>query len=230
MKKNNILLSHVLKQNTPSYGNRDNVIIRCNSALKNGQSSNTSTLIFTNNHIGTHIDVPRHFSDDGFCTYQIPINEYIFSSVSIIDSPCECAKIISISDIEKHIIEKSTELLLIRTGYEKYREEDKYWNDNPGLSHELAEYIRKRYPSIRCVGFDFISLSSWKYRNEGKKSHEEFLIPKQDKKPIMIIEDMSLKFINNKIESVIVAPIFIEDGNGGPVTVFANISKEYREK
>ena len=38
----------------------------------------------------------------------------------------------------------------------------------------------------------------------------------------MAIEDMSLKLIKNQINWVIVAPLFVEDGNGGAVTVFAN--------
>lgn len=222
--KNNILLSHVLTQNTPSYGNRDKVVIRSNSAIKDGQTANSSTLILTNNHIGTHIDVPKHFSDLGLCTYDISINDYVFKEVVIIDVPCDVSKLISISDIDGVVeLPKSTELLLIRTGYEQYRGEVKYWNSNPGISHQLADYIRNKCPQIRCVGFDFISLGSWCNRIEGKKSHLEFLCPSQGKKPILIIEDMSLKHVKDKINRVTVAPLFVEDGNGGPVTIIANV-------
>ena len=70
---NYILLSHIISSNTPSYGNRDSVEIRSKSSIENGETANTSTWIFSNNHIGTHIDVPKHFSNDGMKTFEISI-------------------------------------------------------------------------------------------------------------------------------------------------------------
>lgn len=223
--KNNICLSHIIKQNTPSYGNRDRIFIRTNSSIKKGESANSSCWIFSNNHVGTHIDAPNHFSELGKKTYEIPINDFIFDKVQLIDIPCHNAKLIDIEDLKRfnQLIARDTELLLIRTGYEKFREEDKYWNDNPGLTPKLADYFRTNYPDLRCVGFDFISLSSWKYREVGKKSHKAFLCPSEGAKGILIIEDMALAKVLSPMKQVIVAPLFVEDGNGGSVTVFANI-------
>jgi arylformamidase len=224
--KNNICLSHIIRQNTPAYGNRDRIFIRTNSSIKKGESANSSCWIFSNNHIGTHIDTPNHFSERGRKTYEIPINDFIFDKVQLVDISCNTARLIDIKDFSRinQLIGKDTELLLIRTGYEKFREEDKYWNNNPGLAPELADYFRTNYPNLRCVGFDFISLTSWKFREEGKESHEAFLCPANGAKGILVIEDMALANISTYINQVIVAPLFIEDGNGGAVTVFANIA------
>jgi arylformamidase len=221
---NNICLSHLITQNTPSYGNRDHVLIRSNSSVKHGETANTSTWIFSNNHIGTHIDSPYHFCETGKKTYEIPVDEYIFNRIQLIDIPCSAAKLITISDIEScgAQISKDIEMLFIRTGFENFREEDRYWNDNPGLASELAAYFRKNYPQLRCIGFDFMSITSWKFRAEGRKSHNEFLCPEHGERAILAIEDMSLNRIEGEINWVVVAPIFVEDGNGGAVTVFAN--------
>lgn len=223
--KTHICLSHIIQQNTPSYGNRDRIIIRTNSSIKKGETANSSCWIFSNNHIGTHIDVPYHFSESGKKTYEIPINDFIFNKIALVDIKCDKAHLIGIKDIEYvgNDIESDTELLLIRTGYETYRAEDKYWNDNPGLAPELADYLRIKYARLRCVGFDFISLTSWKQRKLGQESHKQFLCPEENKKEILVIEDMSLQDINGKICQVIVAPLFVEDGNGGAVTVFAEL-------
>ena len=227
MDKNYICISHLISQKTPSYGNRDRVFISINSSIIKGESANSSCWIFSNNHIGTHIDSPNHFSEQGKKTYEIPINDYIFEKVQLINIPCKEARLISVKDLSKFAdhISSGCELLLIRTGYEEYRNEDKYWNDNPGLSDELADYFRTNYPVLRCVGFDFISLSSWKFREIGKKSHQAFLCPKNGAKEILVIEDMALSKINNPMKQVIVAPLFIADGNGGAVTVFADLYK-----
>ncbi len=227
--KKHICLSHIISQNTPSYGNRDRIILRTNSSIKQGETANSSCWIFSNNHIGTHIDVPYHFSETGKKTFEIPIDEFIFNKVQLIDINCDNACLIGVRHLKKlsSIIDRNIELLLIRTGFERFRGEDKYWNDNPGLAPELADYLRFKFPKLRCVGFDFISLTSWKYRVEGRLSHQAFLCPDMGKKEIFVIEDMSLKDINAGINKLIVAPLLVEDGNGGAVTVFAEVTKAH---
>lgn len=220
-----IRLSHIITQDTPSYGNRDCVIIRNNSSIKNRETSNSSFWIFSNNHIGTHIDVPYHFNEMGKKTFDIPINEYFYNKVHLIDIQCDVARLINSEDLIPFLnsIPKDIELLLIRTCYEIFRKDEKYWNDNPGLAPELADYFRKHYPLLRCIGFDFISLTSWKFRDIGKLSHYAFLCPENGGKEILVIEDMSLQNLVGLIKQIIVAPLFVEDGNGGAVTVFAEI-------
>jgi len=221
-----ISLSHIIRQGTPAYGDRDRIFIRSNSSIKGGDSANSSCWIFSNNHIGTHLDTPRHFSEQGRRTYDFPAGDYIFSKVQLIDIRCTEARLIGAGDFEPvaSSIAGDIELLFIRTGYEQYREEEKYWNDNPGLAPELAGYFRRHFPALRCVGFDFISLTSWKHREEGRASHKAFLCPENEEREILVIEDVALSGIGGSINQVIVAPLFVEDGNGGAVTIFAQIS------
>ena len=218
-----ISLSHILSIKTPSYGNRDKVYIKKNSSIQNGETANTSSYFISNNHIGTHIDVPNHFSDSGKKTFEIPLSDYFFYEIGILDLKCKNGKLIGVSDLENKLskIDTNIDLLLIKTGYEVYRDTDKYWNDNPGLAPELADFLRSKFLNLRCVGFDFISLTSWKFREYGKAAHLAFLEPDNNKRSLLIIEDMSLIHIKDKLESVIVVPFFIEDGNGGGVTVIA---------
>ena len=216
-----ICLSHRIKQNIPSYGNRDNIYIRTNSSIATGETANSSCWIFSNNHIGTHIDVPRHFSNEGKCTFDYPISNFIFEKIAIIDIHCGQGYLISHKDLKNRTINDDIELLLIRTGFEKFRSTDTYWNSNPGLDPSLADFLRLTYPHLRCIGFDFISITSWLHRSEGRAAHKAFLCPENGAKEILVIEDMSLKEIKSNIENVVVAPFFVEDGNGGAVTIFA---------
>lgn len=219
-----VRLSHTLTKDTPSYGNRDTVRIKPNTSISHGDSSNTSVWGFSSNHIGTHIDVPRHFCETGMRTFDLPVDDFIFKNVQFIEIPCQGSKLISVLDIQKVVeVDVKTELLLIRTGFESFRSENKYWNDNPGLAAELAEYLRINFQNLRCVGFDFISLTSWKERSGGAHSHRAFLCPEKGIRPILIIEDMSLEIVRGTILWTIVSPLYVDDGNGGPVTVFAGI-------
>ena len=218
-----ILLSHTLNEATPSYGNRDKIIIEANSSISDGETANTSRWTFTNNHIGTHIDVPKHFSDTGKCTFDYPIGYFIFNKVAFIDLHCKGGHLIGPEDLEMMDIPSDIEFLAIRTGFENYRYEDKYWNNNPGLKSSLASYIRTKFPKLRCLGFDFISITSWLHRSEGKLAHKAFLFPENGEREILAIEDMSLLGVNKEIDQIIVSPLFMGDGNGGSVTVICKL-------
>jgi kynurenine formamidase len=213
------LLSHVLSSETPSYGNRDKFIIKEKTQIERGKSTNSSKWEFTINHIGTHIDLPSHFYTSGASLSDFEINDFIFKHPQLIDVKCTEAKLIEYSDLNTKISE-TTDLLLIRTGYEIYRFTDKYWNDNPGLSPKFGKILRKDFPNVRAIGFDFISLTSWKFPKEGKKAHQEFL--KENKKnKFFIVEDMALSQIKLKHpKKVIISPLFVKGTDGSPVSVF----------
>jgi len=213
-------LSHPLASNTPSYGNRDQVILNSKSSIPNGDTSNTTDFRLTNNHIGTHIDVPKHFYDAGSTITDIEPKEWIFTEVCLIDIPCENGRLIQISDIQAASIKPNTDFLIIRTGFEKFRYEDKYWNAYPGISEVTCEFLRTNHKKLRAVGFDFISLTSPLFKEEGKKAHLSFL-NEVDGRPIFIVEDMKLSSINKNPDRVIVAPLLVEEGNGGPVTILS---------
>lgn len=219
---NFLILSHTLNEDTPSYGNRDKFIKEIKSSISTGETSNTSSWKFTNNHIGTHIDSPRHFCDKGQPINEIEPDRFVYNKPCLIDIYRNSAQLIDIDDIDFSRIPKETDLILIRTGYEEYRYTDKYWNDNPGLTCKLAKKLREKFPKLKSVGFDFISLTSWKNKQEGKNAHLEFLCPDEGF-PILIIEDMKLSEINQQINFVVILPLIVYEADGSPVTVLASI-------
>jgi kynurenine formamidase len=116
------------------------------------------------------------------------------------------------------------EFLVIKTGYCKYRSVAKYHNDNPGLESSLADVLKAKFSKLRGIGFDFISLTSWNYREHGRLSHSSFL---GEPNNFLVIEDMDLNNVNKetRIDSIVIAPLRTIDGNGGPVTIIADINE-----
>jgi kynurenine formamidase len=218
---NYIFLSHILDSSTPSYGDRDSVEIIPQNQISQGATANTSTWKFSNNHIGTHIDLPYHFDENGKKTQDYSAKDFIFTKVALIDILCEDGILINDEIVSFDNLPEEVEIILIRTGFEHYRDIDKYWNNSPGISPSLLKRIKEKLPNLRCVGFDFISLSSMKFKQEGKDAHKELLVKTDEREPILIIEDMSLKDVSGEIKLLVVAPIRVFDGNGGPVTVIA---------
>lgn len=218
-------LSHPLDQNTPTYGDRDKFTISVKSEIINGLGANTSIWNFSNNHMGTHMDTPFHFIENGKKTLDYTAEEFCFEKIHIIEKISDSGVLISFSEDELDLIPSDIDFMMIKTAYGKYRSLDKYHNDNPGLNSLLAGVLKKRFSKLRCIGFDFISLTSWNHREHGRLSHRSFLGEDND---FLIIEDMNLNEINlkTKVNSLVLAPLRTVDGNGGPVTIIADIDEK----
>ena len=121
--------------------------------------------------MGTHIDLPKHFYDKGQCLNDFNPDYWFYNNVTFLELFKNNGELISASDIEnfKTKIDKSTDLLIIKTGFEKYRDRDIYWQENPGINPDLANYLRNNFSNLRTIGFDFISLTSFMHRSIGKR-------------------------------------------------------------
>ncbi len=219
-----IWLSHKLSNKTPAYGAGEGFKSKQLNSIANGDSCNTALWTFPN-HLGTHLDAPRHFYDEGITLDNIDPSFWAFNSVSVVEvSGYEDGDIIEQNDVLP-FIEGSPELLLIKTGMGKFRNEKKYWENNPGLSPELGNKLKEKHKTLRAVGFDFISVSSWQNRSLGRKAHRSFLEPSDNS--IVLIEDMDFSRINAKAEiiRVTVLPLRVENSDGAPCTVIAEIKE-----
>ncbi len=145
---------------------------------------------------------------------------WIFNHPLCVDAPGEDGYLIKYKDVANSI-KLETDLLLLRTGYEKFRMETKYWKKNPGLSPNLAMELRTNHSNIRAVGVDVISITSRMHKDEGRKAHREFLGNQYDSNPIVLIEDMSLINFMTDISQVTVLPLMISNADGSPCTIIA---------
>ncbi len=167
-----IFFSHIISEQTPLYGGEKSIILKQVKSIKKGDSCNTMYWSFPN-HISTHIDAPLHFIEEGLSITNYEPEDWIFSKVLLIDVPnVEPGYVIKSEDI-KNI--KDCGLLLIKTGFEAYRDKETYWQSSPGLHPELAYWLKKKCPSIKAVGIDFISISNLNNRALGKEAHIAFL-------------------------------------------------------
>jgi kynurenine formamidase len=211
-----IWLSHVLSEKTPLYGGAQGISIRSEKSIQAGDSCNTSIVTFPS-HAGSHVDAPYHFIAHGKTVDVYSPETWIFTSPLVLEASSDPGELISISDLPTDLTEKNeVDMVLLRTGFERYRGQDRYWKEGPGLSPEIAIYLKGLYPSIRAIAIDFISISSLKYREDGRIAHRRFL-----ENGIIIFEDISLKEISHpkNLVQVIALPLRFVDGDGSPCTV-----------
>lgn len=218
-----IYLSHPIEGDTPTYGNRNKVVIEKSSSISRGDAAN-ETHIATTLHIGTHIDFPSHFYEDGQTIKNYPASFWIFSHPLVVE--IEPKSLV----IEQELFDvldtvnpaQAYDILLIRTGFGKYRTTKRYWEANPGFAPSVYDYIRKKLPEIRIMGFDTISVSSFQHRDIGREAHRRFLNPAE---PVLLLEDMDLSSITtgNTLLQVIVTPLQISNSDGAPCMVIGKL-------
>jgi kynurenine formamidase len=212
------LLSHSLNPSTPAYAGGEGFQILSRREISQG--SRGQTWKFTN-HLGTHVDFPAHFVARGATLSDMLADDFIFDRVCLFSVPLRRGRLLDPADIEWERIPKSTEMLLLRTGFEKQRTKSAYIFEGPGIHPDLCAAMRERIPRLRALGFDFISLTSFRERELGREAHRVFLKPDRQGRAPWIIEDMRLSGLRARPRQVVVAPLLVEGADGSPVTVFA---------
>jgi arylformamidase len=218
MKSNLVRLSYILSPDLSAYGDGDRIVIDHERSIVKGDTSN-NTKISLSSHFGTHIDFPLHFIQNGRAINSYELSEFIFSKILIIDISHESILdyIIGSEVFENINSDPEIEIIILYTGFSLVRDKEKYWKENYGLSPQIPTLLEGKFPGLRAIGFDLISLSSFQRRELGRKAHQEFL-----SRDILIIEDMDLHSFergNMTLKKIIVIPLFVDQAEGCPVTV-----------
>jgi len=219
-----IYLSHFLDSTTPAYSGGETFQSIGLKSIEHGDTCNTARWIMPN-HIGTHIDFPRHFIEGGKSFSDYTPEFWILNAVHLIDvSPVAPSSRIAEDLLNIESIEANTDILIIKTGFGEQRDNECYRNAGPVFMPELADALRKQCPGIRLMGFDTISLSSWSDRELGRIAHRAFLCHSW---PILLLEDMDLLQVGNntKFHKVIISPLCVSNADASPCTVLAEIEE-----
>ncbi|MDP0562385.1 MAG: cyclase family protein [Candidatus Endonucleobacter sp. (ex Gigantidas childressi)] len=217
-----IYLSYILNHLTPTYGNRNRFGQVKKSSISRGDIAN-DTVINTTVHVGTHIDMPYHFYQDGQTIEDYEAGFWFFETPLIIEiQQDELIINEKLTNKLKLIDDHSYDIIIIKTGSCMKRDSDEYWKENYGFHPDVYDFIANKFKKIRIIGFDSISVSSLQNRSLGRKAHLRFLNPKH---PILLLEDMDLREVSEAVslKQVIVSPLRIEQCDGLPCTVFGRV-------
>ncbi len=202
-------------------GNPPNRVEKVDS-FENGDSWNSYRLTLFN-HNGTHIDAPNHFDPCGrkICDYSV--DDFVFTNPCLVDIPKEAGARINAEDLAG-MEDRDCDILLIRTGFHKMRNDDSYVRDNPWLAPEAADFIRRTHKNLKALGIDTVSIGSSRYPEEAGDAHR-ILLQKGDflSHPLILIEDLHLGAINKPIKRFFAIPLFVGGVDGTPCTAFVEV-------
>jgi arylformamidase len=118
--------------------------------------------IATSNHMGTHLDAPRHFVTKGKTIDQLPI-EWLYGPGVIVDlsDALDDLDVFTPEMIEQRAEVREGDILFIHTGWHKYSflspeaDEERYIHRHPGPHHSLCDWLLSK--KIHVWGVDMIS-------------------------------------------------------------------------
>jgi arylformamidase len=218
-----IQLSHHLSEDTPFYSSLPKPELNQIYNLGKGDICN-SFYLTTSNHAGTHVDAPRHFCAEGrpITTYQLP--ELVFVRPAVLDVPLIGGELIEPRHLEAAAAAPvDTDLVLLRSGFGKFRgDERRYVDRSPGFGPEAAEFLMQRFPLLKALAMDFMSVSSPAHESEGAEAHRVFLgCTQYAARPILLVEDALLPDTMPPLLRVFVIPWMFDGLDSAPCTMFA---------
>ncbi|MBX7234171.1 MAG: cyclase family protein [Caldilineales bacterium] len=118
--------------------------------------------IQTSNHMGTHLDAPRHFVTAGKTIDELPL-DWLYGPGVIVDlsDMLDELDIFGPEDIEKRVEVREGDILYIYTGWSKYGQfgaspdEEKYIHRHPGPHYSICDWLLSK--KIHLWGVDMVS-------------------------------------------------------------------------
>ena len=195
------------------------------SIAKNGYFTRSFWML---EHYGTHLDAPAHFPPGKATVDQIPAKQ-LFGSAAVIDVRAEAARdadyplpAARVEEWEeRHGRIRAGAIVLLRTGWasrwpdaQRYRNQDAQGKMHfPGFSVEAAKLLIER--KVSGLGCDTMSVDFG--------ASEDFAVHHLALgSGLYHLENLAdLSALPEKGAFLVVAPIKLEGGSGGPVRVFA---------
>jgi kynurenine formamidase len=219
-------LGHALADTDPTWAG-DKVFTRTTVATfaKDGYAAGSFS---TEEHFGTHVDAPAHFAADGLTVDRLPVEKLVRPGVCLhIESQVAANEDyrLTVADIQTferdHGVIPADSIVLVATGWDRrWPDQTKYMNVRagvrhfPGMSVEATQLLaRDRH--VAAIGIDTGSIDYGP--SEQFEAHKTSM-------PVGVyhIENVAnLGDLPATGFTVVVAPIKIKDGSGGPARVFA---------
>jgi arylformamidase len=150
-------LSHPWSGDTPAFPLDENPHVYWAKRIPSHGTNHQR--ITTQLHIGTHIDAPLHWREEGMDIGSIPLERLLGPAVVVdLSQTHGDFDVIRPADIEAQAVIKPGDILIIHTGYHRYysggSEPDliRYFFKRPGGERDLAEWLADR--QIRWLGVD----------------------------------------------------------------------------
>jgi len=224
-----VRLSHIVDNSMPVWPGAFSCEVEHDKSLERGDRAN-AYIIRMLNHFSTHIDTPSHYRLDGKNISQLPLEDFFYDNPLLVDIPKGREELVFANDLRPFESKlKDADLLMIRTGFTRFRIEDPemYAGHGPAVSADAAKYLMEGF-RLKAIAVDWISLANpigtRAPMDDGHIAHD-WLLGKHTSHHTCIIEDACFEgIVGKKLKRVYGIPLIIGmEVDSAPITMIAEL-------
>jgi arylformamidase len=171
-----------------------------------GPGSANVSRIETSVHVGTHIDAPLHYIQNGNDVAEVPLSKLCGLAVVV---HVMAARDITVEDLQAAEI-RAGERVLLRTANESLWEKQEFDPDFFGISGDAAMWLVDQGAPL--VGVDYLSVDG--YHDEAKVAHHALL-----GNDVIVVESLDLSAVEEGRYEMVALPLKIAGSEGSPARV-----------
>jgi arylformamidase len=194
-------ISQRLNENTPYWPGDTQYSYRLNSSMAEGSSVNVGEIRMST-HLGTHIDAPYHFDENGKKIIELDLDLYIGTATVVKVDAAESIGIKAFEGIELTGVRR----LLVATG--QWKDLSRFPEWIPPVEPDLAPFLANK--GVRLLGLDLPSVDCLDSKE----------LPAHNKLSgcgIHILEGLVLDGLEPGLYDLAALPLALETGDGSPV-------------
>ena len=198
-------ISLSISPNLPTWPGDPGLKLEQYASMDKGEHYN-ATQISSSVHLGTHVDAPRHFLNDGSAVEQLPLE--------VLTGPCYVTQLpdgieaITAEVLDRTEITSEMKRVLFGTSNSHYwaKGESKFQTDFVAITEDGAEWLVER--GVQLVGVDYLSVAPY---NDSIPTHAALL-----KAGVVIVEGLNLSNIMRGFYDLYCLPLKITGSDGAP--------------
>ena len=200
--------THTIEKGMPVFPNDPAPCIQRVNFCSSDGFNGTQISLFS--HTGTHIDAPNHVFEKGTTLENIDVSSFCGKAVVIDCTDVKAGGEIGFDKIEKmkHNVDEA-EILIFRTGWDRFWGKDGYFQNYPVISNEIAQYVIQS--GKKALGFDTCGIDA--FDDESLTYHKMML-----EAGVLIIENLCcLEQAGNDVFDFFALPLKYRNSDGAPV-------------
>jgi arylformamidase len=198
-------ISLSISPNLPTWPGDPGLKLEQYASMDKGDHYN-ATQISSSVHLGTHVDAPRHFLNDGSAVEQLRLE--------VLTGPCYVTQLpdgieaITAEVLDRTEITSEMKRVLFGTSNSHYwaKGESKFQTDFVAITEDGAEWLVER--GVQLVGVDYLSVAPY---NDSIPTHAALL-----KAGVVIVEGLNLSNIMRGFYDLYCLPLKIAGSDGAP--------------
>ncbi len=173
-------------------------------SMANGDHVNLSRVEMSC-HMGTHVDAPDHFLNNGKTIENLPLN-ILSGRAYVLHLPD--VDVITADILERAEIPPRTRRILFKTRNSDYwlRREKEFQTGFVALAEDAARYLVNR--GVKLVGVDYLSVAPYK---QGRPTHEALL-----RAGVVVVEGLDLSAVTQGRYTLFCLPLKLAGSDGAP--------------